>query len=172
VPRACRVGPAPVAARADRRPGGRQRGPVEGLTCELSGLRRVTGTQALAGLLHQVCQEKCIHLVGFDAEPVATGLPGHHGGVALGAHPGDQHLQRLERVGRQVVVPDDLDQPGVRDTGGTECERSQEGRRPLPRQSRSPPADVVEQTQGGGHRFSIGASGYSYPVRRLDRRTL
>ena len=92
-----------------------------------------------------------------DAEPVAVAVPDQHVGPALRAHPRDQHLQRLGRVGRPLVAPDHVDQRRVGHPGRRQRERGQQGSRPLPRERSALPAHVVEEAQGRSHGASLGA---------------
>ena len=113
--------------------------------------RRVPRSEPGLGVGPEPVQQPQIDLVVRERQPVAGGHPRHRLGAQSVAHPRDQHLERLDRVGRRLVGPDLLDQALVRDPRRVQRQGRQQRRHPLARDGLALPAHPVEQGQGGGH---------------------
>ena len=125
----------------------------EGLAREVPGPDQVAAALGLASPDHGVAKQERVHLVRAEPEPVAVVGAAHHLGAGLGPGAGDHDLERLGRVGRDVVLPPDLvDQPLL--AQGAPARDDQGGQQrvgPPAGHRRAVPGHLVEEAEIRGH---------------------
>jgi len=93
-----------------------------------------------------------VDLGGTDAEPVAGRVAHDRVGPVRGAGARDEDLERLRRVGRRVVAPDELDEPLVRHRAPLRGrQRGQQRAGTIAGDGCSAPPHVLQQRQRHAH---------------------
>ena len=144
-----------AGAQAGQRAGvvGRDRPKVECLPSQVAGGDVVATTLRATSGVDKVAEDEGVDGLGGQAEPVAVVGARHHVGAGLGPGAGDDDLQRLARVRRDVVLPDRVDQGVLGDPAALpRHQRGQERVGPAARQRGAAPRHLVEQPEVDAHR--------------------